>query len=62
MSVPWEPCCPRCHRALADADADVADPALLGMCPVHGNVNAGAEWIGEPISEETHRLAAGGAR
>lgn len=55
----WEPCCPRCRRALVEVPDD-ADPAVLGTCPVHGDVQAGATWIGEPISEEAHRLAASG--
>jgi hypothetical protein len=55
----WEPCCPRCHRALADV-SDGADPAVLGTCPVHGDVQSGVEWWGEPLSEETHRAAANG--
>ena len=57
MNVTWTPCCPRCQRELAEVRNDAA-PAVLGTCPVHGDVQSGAEWWGEPISEETHRQAA----
>lgn len=55
----WEPCCPRCRRALVNPAED-AGPAVLGSCPVHGDVASDAVWWGEAISEEAHRAADGG--